>query len=238
MNYQILDWDSNFFEINIAKITSPILEREALSEILSELKDNGIKLVYWPSAIEVSSNIITPLGGILADTKTTFTTHFTPSDYKQRISDINIEPFHDSMSIDSIERLAIQSGEYSRFAVDPKFPREKFISLYKSWAKRSLDKSIASEVLVIREGEKTVGFVTLGEKNNRGDIGLIAIDSAFRGRKYGEKLVSASQRWFAYNGFKSGQVVTQGNNLPACNLYKKCGYEINRIEYFYHFWLQ
>lgn len=141
------------------------------------------------------------------------------------------------MPIADLEALAIQSGPYSRFSVDPKLPEEKFIELYKIWINRSLKKEIADEVLVIREGENVVGMVTLGEKDGKGDIGLIAVERDRRGRKYGEALVRAAQCWFIRRGYEFGQAVTQGGNIPACSLYKKCGYSVEKVEYFYHFWL-
>jgi dTDP-4-amino-4,6-dideoxy-D-galactose acyltransferase len=141
------------------------------------------------------------------------------------------------MPISDIEGLAIESGEYSRFSVDTNLPREKFVDLYKIWINRSLSKEIASEVLVIREEDRVVGMVTLDDKNGRGEIDLIAVNRNCRRKKYGEKLVRAAQHWFLANGFEFGEVVTQGANIPAIKLFKKCGYSIESIKYFYHFWL-
>jgi dTDP-4-amino-4,6-dideoxy-D-galactose acyltransferase len=80
-------------------------------------------------------------------------------------------------------------------------------------------------------------MVTLDEENGRGNIGLIAVGRNYRGKEYGQKLVRASQRWFISHEYNHGQVVTQRQNLPACNLFSKCGYSIEKVEYFYHFWL-
>ena len=80
-------------------------------------------------------------------------------------------------------------------------------------------------------------MVTLGEKNLRGDIGLIAVHPDHRGKKMGENLVYAAQTWFRSHGYTEGQVVTQGRNNAACNLYTKCGYVVEKEEYFYHIWL-
>jgi dTDP-4-amino-4,6-dideoxy-D-galactose acyltransferase len=237
MRYQILDWDSDFFGIRVGRIIRSQLEVEELSEILSELREMQVKLVYWPSDLEIEVDLAAKLGGFLADKKTTFAMDFHSINFDKNISTDTVESFTTSMSVNDLESLAIQSGEYSRFAIDPNLPKDKFVSLYKIWIDRSARKEIASEVLLIRDCEKFAGMVTLGEKNGRGDIGLIAVDSNYRGRKYGEKLVRAAQRWFSENGYEYGQVVTQGQNVPACNLYIKCGYSVEQVEYFYHFWL-
>ena len=237
MEYQILDWDSDLFGVKVARIADPSLPTEKLTDLLSVLKQQCVKLVYWSSGRECDDDEAKRLCGHLVDTKTTFAMDFRSLNLDDFNSIDIVEAYSQSMPIADIEDLAIQSGEYSRFAVDPNLPREKYLALYKIWINRSLDKEIASEVLVIQEAGRVVGMVTLGEKNRRGDIGLIAVGTSYRGKKYGYKLVRAAQRWFVKNGYIFGQVVTQGMNIPACNLYKKCGYSIEKIEYIYHFWL-
>lgn len=237
MRYQILDWDSDFFGVKVARITQPNINVHELSDILSELKHERVRFVYWSSDRECENTVVNNLCGNLTDMKTTFAIDLSSLSFDKSFPTDIVESYTQSMPIADIENLAIQSGEYSRFSVDPNISREKFVALYKIWINRSLYKEIAAEVLVIREGDQIAGMVTLGEKNGRGDIGLIGVDSNYRRKKYGEKLVHAAQRWFLTNGYKCGQVVTQGFNIPACNLYKKCGYFVENVEYFYHFWL-
>ena len=237
MQYQILNWDTDFFGVTVARITEPVLNELEVSDILLELKAKGVHLVYWPSSCELKGEFVKRFGGRLVDNKMTFAMDLRRLSSDEFISTDIVEAYTQSMPIRDIEGLAIQSGEYSRFGVDHNIPREKFAALYKIWINRSLRKEIAEEVLVIREGDRVVGMVTLGNKNGRGDIGLIAVDKNYRGKKFGEKLVRAAQKWFVKNGYEYGQVVTQGMNIPACNLYKKCGYSIQTVEYYYHFWL-
>jgi len=237
MGYQILGWDSDFFGIKVARISEPFLTIENLTTILAELKQKSVTLVYWPSHREQNIHDIRKLGGLLVDPKTTFMIDFRLIDLNDFGSTDIVVPYSISMQLSDLEDLAIQSGEYSRFAIDPQIPEEKFEMLYKTWINRSLHREIAREVLVIQEAGQVVGMVTLGDKEGRGDIGLIAVDTCCRGKKYGETLVRAAQKWFIKNGYEFGQVVTQGRNIAACNLYKKCGYSVEKVEYFYHFWL-
>jgi dTDP-4-amino-4,6-dideoxy-D-galactose acyltransferase len=211
---------------------------QELAEVLSRLRECDVRLVYCYSDQTCDSSIFEKFHGNLADIKTTFAIDFcSKENLIQHESADNITPYQSSMSLSSLEQLAIQSGKYSRFALDPNIPRDKFVELYKTWINRSLRKEIAEETLVIQNCDKIVGMVTLGQKNGRGDIGLIAVDLNFRGNGYGEQLVRAAQRWFIEHGFEHGQVVTQERNIPACNLYKKCGYFVEKIDYIYHFWL-
>lgn len=237
MRYEVLEWDSSFFGMKVGRINEGELSSLDLSKLLLTMKEEGFKLVYWPSNGEVSFELGDDTDGFLADKKVTYTTNFLTLNPSSFISTDIVEVFSRDMSVSDIENLAIQSGKYSRFSVDPKLSNKKFVELYKIWITRSLNKEIASEVLLIRDGDKVAGMVTLGSKGERGDIGLIAVDAEYRGRGYGEILVRAAQEWFLLNGYELGQVVTQGENNPACNLYEKCGYKVESTEFFYHFWL-
>jgi len=136
-----------------------------------------------------------------------------------------------------MEVLANQCGKHSRFSRDPLIPCKKFVELYLLWIKRSLNKELADEVLVVHKMGKIAGMVTLGSFNGVGKIWLLAVNEDSRGRKYGQALVKAAIDWFDKQGCHHGLVVTQAENIAACNLYKKCGFKVEKVEYYYHFWL-
>ena len=235
--YQLLAWDTRFFGVTVAKILPLSLKQEEISEILVEMGRNGVKLAYWQTDKKIADNKAKTIGAQFVNRRAIFEVDFQSLNPGKFISTDIVERYTLSMSVVELETLAIQSGEYSRFSVDPNVPRDKFEELYRIWMRNSLNKERANEVLVIREGKSIVGMVTLEERNGKGDIGLIAVDSNCRGRKFGEKLVRAAQDWFIKAGYKSGQVITQIENIPACNLYKKCGYSVAEVAYCYHFWL-
>ena len=239
-DYRILQWDSVFFGFPVALITLPRLTAEQLMKMLSHLKQKKVRLVYWPAASS-GSNITRSdaqaLGGHFVDEKTTFLIEFASAKKIEFSPAAKVERYSTEINKSDMEVLAIQSSKYSRYAIDPNMPQEKSVEMYKIWIDRSVKKEIANEVLIIREGTIVAGMITLGEKNQRAEIGLIAVDRHFRCKKYSETLVHSAHEWFIKQGYKYGQVVTQGVNTPACNLYKKCGYTIERVENYYHFWL-
>ncbi len=155
----------------------------------------------------------------LVDSKTTFS--------KDINSELQIHSSVSSIGIDDFDKnivdLAIQSGIYSRFNADPKIGKEKFEELYTLWIKNSLDRKIASEVFAFKEAGKITGIVTLVEKNGIADIGIISVDHTHRGKGIGKILMQSAESWFGNQGYAAIQVVTQGQNLPACKLYEACG---------------
>lgn len=112
----------------------------------------------------------------------------------------------------------------------------RFKKLYKLWIGHYIDQRDSFDVLVYYVDNTIVGFVTLGEKNNRADIGLIAVDSKHRGKGIGKVLMQSAENVFISKGYSSIQVVTQGTNFQACRFYQKCNYTIESAKYFYHIW--
>jgi len=233
--YSILAWDSGFFGFKVARINKTDDSNPPISRWVQCLGSKGIPLIYWPSKYKLNSTEVTNNNGRLVDEKTTFVTH--PMERAPH-PDPEVIPYHSSMPSADFDALAIQSGEQSRFAVDPKIPRAKFEELYTTWIKKSLNNTIASETLAICDNLHPVGMITLSLKDNSGEIGLVAVKDGYRGRHYGTRLVSSALFWFKERNCSTVRVVTQKHNLAACQLYSRCGFTIESVDYYYHFWPQ
>ena len=237
--FQILNVDSEVFGFPVAKIIPDKLTQGELEQVISCLKKENVRLVFWASNPndEESQRAAKLCNGFLADRKVTYVIDIEHISKQSESFGWLIEEYADTLPCTDLEDLAIQVGEYSRFRVDPRISEDKFVALYKLWIRNSVNKQVADAVLVVRQSGKIVGMVTVGKKNERGDIGLFAVDSGMRGGKLGTALVSGAQEWARRKGFRFAQVVTQGENAAACRFYEKCGYHIDKIEFFYHFWI-
>lgn len=237
--FKILQWDSEFFGFGVAKIVPSQLNSTELDDVIKKLRSNQITLSYWASDPEDhESQIVAKTAGLfLADKKVTYSRKISSGDMSGIMFDRKIEQYIDNQLNDELLSLALQSGIFSRFRVDKKIPEAKYEQLYKLWIEKSISKEIAESVLVTKISDKIVGMVTVGCKNDRGDIGLIAVNESARGMKIGEMLVNAALHWSAKKGHNTAQVVTQGVNRAACNLYEKCGYHVEKTENIYHIWL-
>lgn len=236
METRYLDWDSQFFGFKTARILPAALEQAELNRFLDNLRKQGTRLVYWGARSEPPFDVI-HLGGRLVDRKTTFEMELPAAINHDTVSGISILPYQSGPAEEILFELALQAGEYSRFARDPQFPREKFQALYREWMRKSLSGELADAVLTAGNADQPLGMVTLSARGDQGEIGLIAVDATARGQHIGAALVRAAQTWYLERGLKRARVVTQGENIPACRLYAKCGYNISEVEYLYHFWL-
>jgi dTDP-4-amino-4,6-dideoxy-D-galactose acyltransferase len=239
---RLLEWDSEFFGFAVAQITVPTLDRHQLGAVLSELRQRDVRLAYWPADSTGGAavrQVAEELGGRLVDMKTTFVVDLASLVPAELTLHARVEPYGQAEATPEMRALAVESGVFSRFAVDPNIPRHKFIELYSIWITRAVAREIADEVLVIRDaGGTVVGMVTMGNTSGPGAGGLLAVAPAYRRHGYGETLVRAKQRWWIAQGQRQGRVVTQAANTAACRLYQRCGYRVVKVEPYYHFWLR
>ncbi|WP_052444798.1 GNAT family N-acetyltransferase [Flammeovirga sp. OC4] len=216
-----LSWDSNFFEIEVYKT----FFNNNLNNIIETV---SFDLLYLISNSKIDINSINrPIQ--LVDKKVTF--------YKQ-LQDIKTDRNTEVISVNQCNNklinLSIQSSEFSRFRIDDKINNNKVDELYTKWIENSLKRKLSFEVLTYSDEYK--GLITLGEKNNRADIGLLAVDNKSRGLGIGKSLIKEAERTCILKNYKELQVVTQLDNILACNFYKSQGFIIDKIEYIYHIW--
>lgn len=194
--------------------------------LLDRAREADLRLLYWFAGPE-ESKLAESFGAVLVDRKVTFRIAT-----RAGAVDPAIQPT--TTATPKLHSLAHQSGHSSRFLADKSFPAGSFERMYSRWLDSSLAHAIAKEVLVYGDTE---GFITLGVKGGRLDIGLLAVDAPARGRGIGSKLVSAAFARAGEWGLPEVQVVTQMENVGACRLYTSRGFETESVEYIYHLWL-
>jgi dTDP-4-amino-4,6-dideoxy-D-galactose acyltransferase len=153
------------------------------------------------------------------------------------ITDSNVISYPAGEILPVMYSLAVQTGEYSRYRIDRNIPEHLFTALYRKWIENSVARLNAEEVLVYTENKEVIGMVTLSEDERGGVIGLIGVDRQFRSKGTGQKLVQAACSYFMKKHTDYLSVITQKANIPACNFYRKCGFEVFLTENVYHFWL-
>jgi dTDP-4-amino-4,6-dideoxy-D-galactose acyltransferase len=227
--FEELSWDTDFFGFGVGRLHGD-MSQTRLPEIYKEMAAKNIRLAYYFSEKAVAFPQNRLYHAQLMDIKVTYL-----KDVDVHACDEHVQPYSKEYPDAKLIALAIESGVYSRFKKDEAIPVSKYEELYKMWIVNSVNKKIANEVLVYKIGNIIAGFVTIGEKNKRADIGIIAVDSEFRGRGIGKALMISAE-YVASSNFKIIQVVTQGSNTAACKLYTSCGYSIESVFYVYHLW--
>ena len=220
-----LDWDSNFYKKNIAKIF--INKNVSDNELEFYKKNNSYDLTYVFSNNDISQ--ILSLNPI--DIKVVFSKEVSSKPFN---SSPNIDSFKGDINNNLIE-LACSAGDHSRFKTDKEL-NHKFIELYKKWLKKSIKREIANEVFTYSLNDKIVGFVTCKIIENTVEIGLIAVNNHYQGKGIGKKLIQRANDYAVENKLDRINVATQLHNSNACEFYTKNNFKINSKTYIYHLW--
>lgn len=236
-NTQLLDWDSQVLGLSVAKVLTTPLATQELATLLQTLRTQGVTLVYWliDSTDALSQQAAQDCAGFLADEKLTYCLDLMT--LPPLSPDKGVEVYPEPIANTELEAIAIEISQFSRFAHDPKLSTEQVSKLYKAWINNACKKIVAKAVLVIKEQSSIAGMVVIDEKQDRGDLSLVGVVPAYQGHGLGKRLVRAAQHWCIEHNYFISQVVTQKTNPKACRLYERCGYQLEKMEYFYHFWL-
>ncbi|HQO23885.1 MAG TPA: GNAT family N-acetyltransferase, partial [Spirochaetota bacterium] len=187
MKTTLLDWDSNFFGIKIAKIEADVYDNKAIKSSVQSAFSEGVELIYLiiPDVIDKKEifhhNLI--------DQKVIFRKEiFTRSE-----QDTVIIEYHGKTVSSRLYKIALESGKYSRFRLDPVLPYGSYERLYRIWIEKSADREIADNVLVYKEKDEILGMITVKLKDGSGEIGLLAADYKAQGKGIGSKLISSAE---------------------------------------------
>ena len=225
-----LKWDSDFFGYEIGRADIVNVNQFDVEKFKSE--SSKYKLVYVFSKEKIS---LEPFA--LVDEKVVFRKDnidlLVPQPSGNRIVSFDRGRHDEQQMID----LALESGKYSRFNVDPNFQKNEYSRLYTEWILNSINGKLAFDVIVALANQQILGFTTIAKiDDDLADIGLVAVHPDARGRGVGTELIYAAIERARLANFKSIQVVTQSENIPACSLYRKAEFTVNDITHIYHYW--
>lgn len=221
-----LEWDSVFFRLNIGKLEIDDYANFDLNILKKSFQDFDLIYIYSNYKID---------GLKLVDNKEVFILNDIKNSVRIFDDTVIFDPI--KHSYDQLLDLALQSGKYSRFNIDENFRNNEYQKLYTEWIDKSITKEMAIDIIIKIMDNRIVGFTTLCEKTGLlANIGLVAVDSKFRGQGIARELIERTICEAHKIDFKSIQVVTQHNNIPAVNLYTSIGFKSQAITNIYHYW--
>lgn len=244
------EWDSAFFGVPIAQVTTKRPTADALADAVREADRASIDCLYFlaEAADPPSIRAAETSGFSLVDIRLTLDCHvdqpspgpkaprydtdtppgLTPPPYEVR----PVRP----ADIPRLKELARLSHHNTRFYLDSRFDRDRCGELYAVWIERSVNGELADVVWVVEVDGAPCGYLTAKADKDDGTIGLVAVDVACRGRGYGDALLRTALTWAAEGGLSSLSVVTQGRSAAAVRFYQRTGFLTRAVELWYHRW--
>ncbi len=223
MKIESLKWDSEFFGYPVGILNLGAFDMDE-QQLLVDSK--RFKLVYVTSNNPQGSSLLS-----CGDSKKVFAKLPTDQGIDASVVEMPIEKMDDAV------RIGLQSGLWSRFALDPGFCSNEFERLYRTWVERSVTHEIAYKTLTVMEEGEPTGILTLsGKADHESSIGLFSVDSEYRGKGIGKSLLKAADTLSFKRGDSRLTVATQGKNSAACEVYQRFGFELISETYIYNYW--
>jgi dTDP-4-amino-4,6-dideoxy-D-galactose acyltransferase len=232
---QILDWDSTFFGLRVARVCGDRLTEETVTAIRAWCAEKRIDCLYFLATSNDQKTVaLAEINGFrLVDIRHALEFRLAGPRPEKRASIRDFKP----EDLSELRRIAAVSHQDSRFYFDPGFSRQACNCLYETWIERSCH-GYADRVLVTESDSRVAGYVTchVAKDGKEGSIGLFAVAEGFRGKGIGKNLVDHAILRFAEIGVDRITVVTQGRNISAQRLYEGRGFRTQSTQLWYHWW--
>jgi dTDP-4-amino-4,6-dideoxy-D-galactose acyltransferase len=224
MKIERIDWDSNFFNFEVGKVS--------IDSKINSLFGNYKLLI----SNEESDEVIQGFTNKFSDVKIIFNKFIKQNSTIKKSNNDIVDADMIKFNVNEVYNLAYESGKFSRFYLDKNFGESKFKELYKVWVDNSLNKKIADKTFFILNNKKIIGFITFKINDAIANVGLFAVLYDYQGRGIGKDLISSLEYYCLNNNIEEINIPTQLKNKNACKFYEKMGYTgINKI-FLKHYW--
>jgi dTDP-4-amino-4,6-dideoxy-D-galactose acyltransferase len=232
----LLDWDSRFFGRRIAQVSAARLDDAGLRAVEAWCDAAAVDCAYFLADFDPPTLALVERSGFgLKDVRLTFGRPLASSLTTLPADGLTVRAAV-AADLPALEAIAAASHHDSRFYADERFGREQADALYRAWIRNSVE-GWADDVLVLaRDGEQAVGYITGHRRDGGGQIGLIAVAEEARGAGGAPALVAALCGRYAALGVPWMTVVTQARNLAAQRLYQRLGFTSQALGLWYHRW--
>lgn len=230
MMIQLAKWDTDHFGFKVGHLLwQGEVNMTRMKEMVSEAQKKGYQLLYLKGVTLPKEELDERF--FLADRRAMYE---LKTKKKVAPCDGHVKSMlHHELTKELLE-LAWESGVYSRYNKDERFPKEAFRLLYRIWMENSLKGTMATDVLAYVENGVPVGIITYRMDEDAVVIGLVAVNGRMANRGIGTRLMQAF-----LSSFDKGtcvRVATQMDNLGACHFYEKNGFVLKEETPIYHIW--
>ena len=235
---RFLPWDSEFFGHRIAKVIPTTLSIDDIHGLDSWCQEEHIHCLYFLSS-SIGGPALWPAqnnGFLLVDLRVTLVAN---------LSKLELIPNKNkaiclatTADIPNLRSISAHNHVDSRFYADPHFERLKCDELYQIWIENSV-KDSKTKVFTYKPEGQALGYVSSSQDEcGHGVIELVGIAKEYQGQGIGTQLINKCLQDLQSEGSSQVEVVTQGRNTKAIQLYEKCGFRLKSIQPWLHKWYE
>jgi dTDP-4-amino-4,6-dideoxy-D-galactose acyltransferase len=233
---KLLEWDSDFFGVRIARVDDGRLDAEKIESIFQWCAENKIDCLYFLCAPDDDDSVAIAenAGFHQVDIRMELFCRVSEQPVTARLT---IRNFREG-DLPFLKEIAANVYRESRFYYDRNFDKERVSALYQEWIQKSCREN-ADAVLVAQHQGNIGGFISCqADSPNLGRIGLLGVSENARGIGVGNALVKSALNYFCKHNVAEARVVTQGRNISAQRLYQANGFRTHSLNLWYHKWLR
>lgn len=229
-DFEILDWDSQFFGCKIARISSNISQKDYQQAIL-ELYGEAVDLAYFNSPFELKE---TAYYSVL---KIDEMVELSKELKLKKKFHSKVKFFDQAKATPEMKEQVKRIAQQSRFYFDDNIEKSKVYELYDIWLDKSVNKKTADAVLVYEDSAEVKGFATIKRNNNgTGIIPLMGVDANSEGKGISFMLMEAIETYLLENNCSVLKSTTQAKNLKALKVYERFGIQCKKGYSINHLW--
>ena len=236
-----MEWDSSFFGLNIAYLSSTCLTENIENYVKNFIVLNDIKLIQFKCnchdifSVKVAENN----NYSFVDIRLTMEKSIDNSSFSEdQIEGITFGKAVES-DIQVLEDFGKDIYSTSRYYYDTNFDIGKLEEFYSGWIKKSVLGLFDDFCYALYKNKKPIGFCSIKlNDGNSASIGIIGVDKNYSGLGVGRYMLNNVIEDLYKNGVTYIDVVTQGRNYGAQRLYQRCGFITRSTELWYHKWLE
>lgn len=232
MNFGIskMDWDSNFWGINIYSVDKDCNFDEFKSNIKRELGTTPYIIQALSSEGDIQYiNTLEENGFRFVESKINLA-----KKVQGKIVTSDLKSLREVKEEDLIkykDEFYTLYGQVSRFSF---FCKEKVNNFYHQWVSKSIQGNLDDNCVGYYNNDILQGFITYKIENKRLIIGLVGVFVEYQGKRISQHLLCYIYNVAIKNYCKEIRISTQGKNTKAINAYIKNGFLVDNIKHWYY----
>lgn len=237
--FQKLQWDSDFFGVNIGYISCLRLTKNIEANITKFVRKEKLNLLEYlcdchdkESVLECEKN-----GYSFVDIRLTFERAISDNIQTAPNRGFKVRKGRES-DIPHLKEIATDIYIQSRYYFDQSFDTDKVQLFYLNWVEKAVRGDFDDFAYVLTADDIPIGFCTIKlGRHGTAAISLFGLDKNYEGKGLGKYLLMTSlSKLKSEYDINYIEVVTQGRNYAAQRLYQKCGFVTKSTQLWYHKW--
>jgi len=234
-----LDWDSDFFGVNVGYISCLRLTQNIERHIRRFIRKEKIGMLQYLCNCHDRESVITSEknGYSFVDMRLTFEQFLRDGNRVEEREHYHVGKGREG-DVKKLKEIATGIYKYSRYYFDTNFARDKVVDFYRGWIEKAIHGKFDDYAYVLYRGDEPIGFCSVKKtRKHAAKIGIFGMSPEYNGKGLSTYLLNASLgKLKNEEGVDYVEVVTQGRNYAAQRLYQRCGFLTKCTELWYHKW--